>query len=151
MKICIIGEEDVGGTKAYKVIDDGVIRVIRRIKQIIRLAKNNELYVCSKCAETHGKRRRDFEKMLLYCAILGAVVILLLVANIIISGAFDILKLVAAFVVAALIMVMAFFKYVPAVEKTAVFVPVSRAGENAPEAAAVPAPRKTRAKRSKKR
>ncbi|MFZ5500640.1 MAG: hypothetical protein ACOY58_01830, partial [Candidatus Micrarchaeota archaeon] len=72
MKICVSCENDVAGKEAYPVKEDRIIRAIRSIKKALKIAQMNELYVCKDCLEAHGKKRKSFEKTMLFAAILAA-------------------------------------------------------------------------------
>jgi len=123
MKVCIICEADVAGKAARPVKEDHVIRAIRSLKGALKIARNNELYVCGDCQQTHRERRKEFEKMLLYAAIFAAIILLLLLGRLLLSGAFDVIALVSAFVLAFFVMSLPLFKYVPASEEQATDVP----------------------------
>lgn len=119
MRVCIICHKEVGGKKAVKVREDNVIRGIRRIKKVLRIAKNNELYVCEDCLEEHTSRRRSFEKSMLFFGIIAALVILVFGGLLLISGRFDIGSFVSLLILGALLLSFSIiFKFVPAIEST---------------------------------
>lgn len=75
-KVCIICEKEVAS--GALVEDDVVIRSIRRIKQSLRVAKNNELYVCAADMGAYAKKRQSYERKLALYFVIGGVVFLLL-------------------------------------------------------------------------
>jgi len=117
MKVCIICQEEVSGKRAVKVKEDRVIRVIRKIKQTLNMATNNELYVSEECIPKHKERRRAFERSMLFFGILAAVIVILMLSSIFMSGKFDLGLIVSAFLIGGFILLFALiFKYTPAVD-----------------------------------
>jgi len=119
MKICIICQKDVEGKPAIPVKEDQIIGTIRAVKQFFHIAANNELYVCEDDVQVHLERRKSFERSLIFFGVLAAIVVLLLIGNMLLSGRFDIFAFISAFVIGAFILLFALvFKYAPAIEKT---------------------------------
>jgi len=119
MKVCIVCQKDVEGKSAVAIKEDLIIRTIRAIKQFFHIATNNELYVCEDDIPVHEQKRKSFERSLLFFGVLGAVVVLLLIGNLFLSGNFDPLAILSAFIIGAFVLLFALvFKYAPALEKT---------------------------------
>ena len=118
MRVCIECQQDVTGKKAAKVKDDHVIQFIRSIKRAVRLSKENELYVCEADLEKHNKKRKSFEKTLLIFGVLAAVVVLLMVGSLLLSGKLNITILIYSILMGVFIILLAvLFKYAPATEQ----------------------------------
>ena len=84
-KVCIICSQEV--THGHAVADDAVIRLIRKAKQSLNIAKNNELVVCDKDLEFHKKKRQGYERNLaVYIVIAGIVLVLLVFLPILTAG-----------------------------------------------------------------
>jgi hypothetical protein len=117
MKICIVCQKDMEGKPTAAVKDDAIIRAIRRVKQSLNMAQNNELCVCEADVPAHEKRRREFERSLVLFGVLAAVVVILLVATLVMSGRFDIVAFLSALLIGLFILLFAIvFKYAPALE-----------------------------------
>ncbi|MFH1394057.1 MAG: hypothetical protein ABII71_03315 [Candidatus Micrarchaeota archaeon] len=117
MKICIVCQKDVAGTRAVRVKEDRIIGVIRKVKRTLGIAANNELYVSEDCIDKHKERRRAFEKSMLFFGILAVIVVLLMLSTIVMSGRFDIGIILSAFLIGGFILLFALiFKYTPALE-----------------------------------
>jgi hypothetical protein len=107
----------VAGLKATPIQEDFIIRSIRKIKQTIKIATNNELYVCSDDLEAHKKKRKSFERSMIFFGVLAAAVVLLLIATILLSGRFDIFAIISAFIIGAFILIFSIvFKYAPNIQ-----------------------------------
>ncbi len=118
MRICIVCQKDVEGKSAVPVKDDAIIRSIRKVKSAFNIAQNNELYVCEDDIPVHDKRRKEFERSLVLFGVLAAVVVILLVLTIIMSGRFDIFAFISAILIGLFILLFAIvFKYAPALDK----------------------------------
>jgi Ca2+/Na+ antiporter len=87
-RVCIICNKEFpkGG---YIVPDDMIIKSIRKIKQTLNMAKNNELMVCEECVPAHRKKRAAFEKNVAMYLVFSAIVFLVLVIVPILSGNFS--------------------------------------------------------------
>ncbi len=117
MKVCIECQKDVTGLRAVMVKEDQVIRIIRRIKRILKISKENELYVCAECLPKQLERRKAFERTVLVFTAIAALLLLLMLIAIIFSGRFEIWTVVSAVLIAVFLFLFAFiFRYVPAVE-----------------------------------
>lgn len=115
-KVCIVCEKEISGT-ATKVKNDGAIDTIRKVKNMLKIAKNNELYVCEKDLQIYVERRRKFEKDLVAYGILGIAVVVLLVGIPLLGGKFDIVILIYSIILGTIIFGLgALIKYVPAIE-----------------------------------
>ncbi len=117
MKICIECNESVAGKRAVKVKEDRIIRLIRIVKQKLNIAANNELYVCEKDIDKHIKRRKDFEKNMVFFSILAGLVVLAMVASMLLSESLNIWAVFSSIVIGMFILTFAVvFKYAPALE-----------------------------------
>jgi|GEM_PF-1001448 len=118
MKVCIVCEKDVEGKSAVPIKEDAIIRTIRGVKQFFKIAQGNELYVCEADIQKHMEKRRGFERSLIFFGVLAALVILLLVGSLLLSGHFDIIAFLFAIVLGLLILVFAVvFKYAPGLDQ----------------------------------
>lgn len=153
MKVCVSCEEDVAGKDAVAVKEDRVIRLIRSVKKTLRIAQMNELYVCSDCMVEHKKKRKSFEKTMLFASLLSALLALLVVIAPLLSGRIEIWGFFSGIILAAFVLTLpVYFKYTPAVEVSAMAaVPAPEAIAKAvkPEKAAKK-PVKKKTKRKKK-
>ncbi len=119
MKVCIICHKDVSGKKAIRVKEDNVIKSIRSIKRVLNIAKNNELYVCEEDMGEHSKRRKSFEKSMLFFGVIAGLVVIVFGGLLLLSGNFDLGSLVSLLLLGALLLLFSvIFKFVPAVEST---------------------------------
>jgi len=117
MKVCVTCQGDVEGKKAFPIQEDRIIGAIRAMKRILRVAQNNELYVCESCLPKHIERRRSFEKTLLFASVLAGLMLILVTISPLLSGRFEAMAIFSGIVVAGLIISMPIlFKYVPAVQ-----------------------------------
>jgi hypothetical protein len=115
-KVCIICQKEISGS-ASKVKNDGVIEFIRRIKNALKVAQNNELYVCETDMKPYLDRRKRFEKDVVMYGILAIAVVVLLVGLPLLGGKFELGVLIYSILLGALVFVLgALIKYVPAVE-----------------------------------
>ena len=119
MRVCIVCQNDVSGKKAVPVQEDAVIRSIRRVKQALRIAKNDELYVCDDDLARHREKRKSFERSMIFFGVLSAAVVLLLIGTIVLSGKLDIFAILSAFMIGAFILLFSvLFKYAPNLRET---------------------------------
>ena len=117
MRVCIVCQKDVTGKPAKPVKEDSIIRFIRVVKQTFRVAANNELYVCDEDLPAHLQRRRSFERSIIIFGVLAAIVVVLLIGTILLSGRFDIWAMFSALIIGLFILLFVFvFKYAPAIE-----------------------------------
>lgn len=117
MKVCIVCQKEVDGKKAVKVREDRIIKAIRRLKSIFRIAAGNDLYVCEEDLQKHLERRKSFEKSMLFFGILSVFVVMLLLFLVVMSGRFNLLVILSSFAIGAFILLFALvFKYAPGVE-----------------------------------
>ena len=86
MKICIYTQKSVEGQKAVPIKEDRIIRIIREIKKMVGIAKMNELYVSEPHLEEHKKRRKGFEKQLLFASVLAGLIVVIVLFSLIFSG-----------------------------------------------------------------
>jgi len=119
MKLCISCQTSVEGKRAYAVREDRIIKGIRFIKQKLKIAQNNELYVCESDLEAHNKRRKSFEKTMLFASILAGLLLVIILLSPLLSGRFDPWGFSAGIVVALFVLVLPLFRYAPAVESAA--------------------------------
>ncbi len=116
MKICISCEKDIEGKNAVPIKEDRIIRTIRSIKKMLRMAKMNELYVCESCVQKHTERRKTFEKHMLFGSVFAGVVIVIMVGAMLFTGKLDLWAFLSAFIVAGVILCLPIFKYAPAID-----------------------------------
>jgi len=117
MKVCVDCQQEVVGKKAVRVKEDRTIRMLRSIKRLLRISKENELYVCEADLEKHLERRKSFEKTMLIFAAIAAFIVVLLLVTILFSGRFEILTIISAILIGVFLFLFSvIFKYVPAVE-----------------------------------
>jgi len=118
-KVCIICSKEV--PRGHAVADDAVIRFIRRAKQSLNIAKNNELVVCEKDLDIHKGKRQGYERNLaLYMVIAGIVLVLLVFLPIITSGFSAYAVAVGALFAALLVLMPVLTSHTPALaSKTA--------------------------------
>jgi predicted nucleic acid-binding Zn ribbon protein len=118
MKVCIVCQKDISGKNAVTVKEDSIIRAIRTFKQFFHIAANNELYVCSDDIQVHEKRRGEFERSMIFFGVLSALVVIVLIGTLLLSGRFDIFAFISAIVRGVFILLLSVvFKYSPALEK----------------------------------
>ena len=118
MKVCISCQENVAGKRAVPVKEDRVIRTIRAIKKKLKIAQMNELYVSEKCLPEHLKRRRSFEKSLLFASVIAGLILVVVIVALLLSGRFNLWAIVSAFIIGGFVLLLPLFKYTPAVEST---------------------------------
>ena len=103
-KVCIICSQEV--KQGHAVADDAVIRSIRRAKQLLHIAKNNELVVCDKDLEAHRKKRQGYERNLAVYMVIAGIVLVLLVFLPIFTTGFSAYAVLVGVLFAALLVVM---------------------------------------------
>ncbi len=117
MKVCILCQKEViDPTTSLKVKDDVVITTLRRIKSKLNIAKNNELFVCMADIEKYQKKRKSFERNLIICSAVSAIVLLLFIIVSLLSFKFDVLGFFSVFVIIFFILALPILVYAPAVE-----------------------------------
>jgi hypothetical protein len=119
MKVCIACQKDMEGKKAVPVKEDRIIKTIRAVKKAMGIAQMNELYVCEADIAEHLKRRRSFEKSLLFASVLAGLIIVVVIVALLLSGRFDLWAIISALIIGGFILVLPLFKYSPAVEEGA--------------------------------
>ncbi|HIH18349.1 TPA: hypothetical protein HA225_00040 [Candidatus Micrarchaeota archaeon] len=114
-KVCIVCEKETVGRR---VEDDMVIRTIRRIKQSVGAAKNNELVVCESCLEAHKKKREKFEKNLVMHVVVAAIVLIIFFfVSVFSASGISIMGIILGLILAALIVGFAVFSHWPKIEE----------------------------------
>ncbi len=116
MRICIYTQESVVGIKAARIKEDRIIRSIRTIKKIFGIAQMNELYVSEEHIAEHKKRRKSFEKSMLFASVFAGLILLIVLVSPFFSGRFDLWAVISAFIIALFILALPLFKYSPALE-----------------------------------
>ncbi|MBD3210947.1 hypothetical protein GF318_06230 [Candidatus Micrarchaeota archaeon] len=155
MKICIATQKSVEGKRAVKVKEDRIIKAIRAIKKALGIAQMNELYVSEEHLEEHLKRRRSFEKSILFASVVAGLLVIAVLAALFLSGRFDLWAVVSALIVGTFVLALPLFKYAPAVESKVpkvIGAPPPAPEEEPPlpeKAAAKPAGKKAQAKKKK--
>jgi len=116
-KVCVDCQQEVAGKRAVKIREDRVIRLIRWGKRLLKISKENELYVCTDCMSKHEQRRKSFEKTMLVFAVIAALIIVLMVFTIILSGRLEMWAIASGVLIIVLLALFSIiFKYVPATE-----------------------------------
>lgn len=117
MHVCIVCQKEVESGQGVRIKEDPVIRWIRRVKQWLQVAKNNELYVCNEDYAAHLERRKKFEKNLVIFTVLAAGLTFLLIILPILSGRLDLGGILGSILIGGLIIVaVVFFGYTAGVE-----------------------------------
>jgi hypothetical protein len=116
MRICIYTQKSVDGQLAVPVRDDRVIKTIRAVKKFFGIAQMNKLYVSVPHLEEHKKRRRGFEKSLLFASVFAGLIIVVVLFSLVLSGRFDLWAIASAFIISGFVLALPLFKYSPAVE-----------------------------------
>ena len=111
--VCIVTGEEVD--RGYPVLEDSVIRLIRKIKAKLGTAKNNKLFVSEDHYEEYKKRRAEFEKRVMYGSIFVAVIFLVGILAPAFSGDFQraVLMVGPVVILTLLVAVLLLFSYVP--------------------------------------
>lgn len=107
---------DVEGKSAVRIREDRIIRGIRKVKKLLNIAQNNELFVCQACLPKHMERRKSFERSMLFASVFAGLILVVLVAALILSGRFDAWAFVSAIIVGCFILALPIFRYAPGVE-----------------------------------
>jgi len=116
-RVCIICQKETAGSP---VADDAVIRCIRRAKQALCIARNNELVVCGKDMEAYRKKRQSYERNLaVYMAIAGIVLVLLVFVPILTTGFSASAVLLGILFAALLVLLPVVTSHTPALEAAA--------------------------------
>lgn len=118
MRICIYTQKSVDGQLAVPVRDDRIIKTIRAVKKFFGIAQMNELFVSVPHLEEHKKRRRQFEKSLLFASVFAGLIIVVVLFSLLFSGRFDIWAIASAFIIAGFVLALPLFKYSPAIVTT---------------------------------
>ena len=114
-KVCIICSKEVKGGRA--VADDSVIRLIRWAKRSLKIAKNNELYVCDDDYEAYVKKRQAYERNLaVYMVVAGIVLVLLVFLPVFTTGFSAYATLVGILFAAILVALPVLTSHTPALE-----------------------------------
>lgn len=118
-KVCVDCQKEVNGKRAVKVKEDRIILALRAAKRALKISRENELFICEDCFEKHEKRRKSFEKTMLIFAVVAALIIVLMVFTIILSGRLELWAILSGILIIALLAVFSIiFKYVPATDGT---------------------------------
>ena len=116
MRVCIVCQKEV--KSGARVREDPAIRLIRTVKRLLGIARNNELYVCAQDIPAHAQRRKNFEKNLIIASVIGALLVLVLIVLPLLAGRLDVIGLVSALFIGVLIVLaVVFFRYTPAIEQ----------------------------------
>ena len=116
-KVCVDCQKEVNGKRAVKIKEDRIILALRAAKRALKISRENELYVCEECLTKHEKRRKSFEKTMLIFAVVAALIIVLMVFTIILSGRLELWAILSGILIIALLAVFSvIFKYVPATQ-----------------------------------
>lgn len=110
-KVCIVCQKET--KTGYPVKDDFVIESIRKIKNYLRVAKNNELVVMEECLEEHKKKRERYEKNLILHIAIGGILFAVFAILPIFSGSFSIQGLVLGAIFAFFFIALSVFYHWP--------------------------------------
>ncbi|MCX8197596.1 MAG: hypothetical protein N3F07_00140 [Candidatus Micrarchaeota archaeon] len=110
-KVCIICEKEAA--QGLVVEDDAVIIAIRKVKNMLGVAKNNQLMVCDLCAESYKRKRESYERNIVIHTIIAALVLLAFILLPLFTSGFSIWSLVMGVVLAGVIMGFSLFSHVP--------------------------------------
>ena len=114
-KVCLISKKEV--EEGYPIVEDQVVRTIRKIKKRFGLLQNNEIVVSPEHLETYKKKREAFERnLVLYSAIAIIVVVVFSVLPIVLSGTFNFMAVLYSFLLGLMIVLFALMGYVPQVD-----------------------------------
>ena len=118
-RVCVDCQNEVAGKRAVRIKEDRIILMLRAVKRALKISRENELYVCEECLAKHEKRRKSFEKTMLIFAVVAALIIVLMVFTIILSGRLELWAILSGILIIALLAVFSvIFKYVPATQGT---------------------------------
>ena len=143
-RVCIICYKEKDGRA---VADDAVIRAIRNVKTMLRVAKNNELVVCAECMEAYKAKRAKYERDLAIHAAIGGLVLLLFILLPLFTSGFSLVSVLLGLLLFGLIMLLSVFSHCPKVGGNA---ELHAAPHEAPKNAAAGAKGMPAAKRAKK-
>ena len=113
-KVCKICEKETAHGK--RVEDDAVIQAIRKVKQALRIAKNNELMVCEGCLEVYSKKREKYERNLVMHVIIAALVLLAFIMLPLFTSGFSLWSVILGLLLAALVVALSTFSHTPKIE-----------------------------------
>ncbi len=120
MKVCIVSQKELKGTSlrsARRVKDDFILGSIRKVKQFLRIAQNNELYVSKKHLAEYLEKRKKYEKRAGLFSAIAVIVVIVLIGLPLLSGIFDIVNVIAALFLGLLLITFALLpNYTPALE-----------------------------------
>ncbi|HLD60059.1 MAG TPA: hypothetical protein VI912_03635 [Candidatus Bilamarchaeaceae archaeon] len=120
MKVCIVSQNELKGTSlrsARRVKDDFILGSIRKVKQFLRIAQNNELYVSKKHLAEYLEKRKKYEKRAGLFSAIAVIVVIVLIGLPLLSGIFDIVNVIAALFLGLLLITFALLpNYTPALE-----------------------------------
>lgn len=118
-KLCIVCGKPVTGLKAVKVKEDPILGFIRSVKRALKIAQENELYVCEGDLKVHQQRRSEFQKSMILFSIVASVVVIAVIAGAVLSGTLNLAALFASFLIAVMLVIFSMIiKYTPATEGT---------------------------------
>ncbi|MCX8197402.1 MAG: hypothetical protein N3G80_03765 [Candidatus Micrarchaeota archaeon] len=114
--VCIICEKEKSG---FPVQDDYVILAIRKVKNFLRIAKNNNLVVCQDCLEVYQKKRAKYERDLAIHAIIGGFILLTMIFLPIFTTGFSLTAVFFGLLLFGLVMLLSVFSHCPKIQQTA--------------------------------
>lgn len=116
-KVCIICNKELSSGKAYRVKEDIIIRTIRKIKNALKIAYNNELFVCENDVKIHDEKRKKFERMLVLYIAFALIVVVLLIAIPLLAGTITIPGIFFSLLLGVILLIVPIiFTYAPARE-----------------------------------
>ncbi|MBM3229143.1 hypothetical protein FJZ26_01820 [Candidatus Parvarchaeota archaeon] len=114
--VCIICQQQTSYLK-HKVAEDFVIKAIRAVKTALRVARNNQLYVCDKCFEAYQKKRWGFEqKFVMYGAVGVIIAAVIIGSNLFLRGRFDLYQVFVGLILIVFFCALSLTNHVPGLE-----------------------------------
>ena len=113
MRVCITCQKEI--TTGTPIKEDSVIRLLRKIKSSVGIAKNNELFVCDACKPKHVEKRKAYEKSLPLWVGISVFAFIGIAGLPILNGQLSIGAFLLGLSLGGLMFIFSvFFKYVPA-------------------------------------
>ncbi|MCX8163296.1 MAG: hypothetical protein N3D10_01945 [Candidatus Micrarchaeota archaeon] len=115
-KICIVCEKEI--VEGYKIKESFVLDIIRKIKNKLKILKNNELFVCPNCLEEYKKRRKKFNNSLLINSIIAVLIFLVIIAlPLIYNQEFKIESILVLIILVGFLSFFSLLSYIPSIEE----------------------------------
>ena len=101
-EVCIVCQKE---KKGAAIVEDFVIKGLRKIKQSLKASTGYKLVVCEDCKEVAKKKRQNFERTLLTYMGLGGIVLLAIIITAVMSGG-SILSIIQSIIVLIFLIVL---------------------------------------------